>query len=141
MLRALGGFIAGFVAVLTVHQATLWLGTQLHLLQAATWVMTPVPPLHVPQVVSLAFWGGVWGILIALVAPRIGTGFGYWFTIAVLFGVATTLVGWYVVGPLKGRPADELTLARLVSGGTVNGIWALAVAAILSVLPGRLRSP
>jgi hypothetical protein len=139
MLRALGGFIAGFVAVLTVHQGTLWLGTQLHWLQASTWVMSPVPPLHVPAVISLAFWGGVWGILIALVAPRIGTGFGYWFTIAVLFGVSTVLVGWYVVNPLKGRGVEELTVARLATGSIVNGIWALSVAAILAVMPARLR--
>jgi hypothetical protein len=24
--------------------------------------MTPVPPLNAPAVISLAFWGGLWGI-------------------------------------------------------------------------------
>jgi MFS family permease len=140
MTRALGGFLAGFVAVLTVHQALLWLGTQLHWLQASPWSMRAVPPFRIPAVLSLAFWGGVWGILIAFVAPRIGTGFGYWLSVFVIFGLATTLVGWYVVGPLKGASVEELTLGRLLPGLVVNGLWAVATATIAAALPGRLRS-
>ena len=140
MIRALGGFVAGFVAVLTLQQALLWTGTQLHWLNAPTWSMKPVPPFGIPQVFSLAFWGGVWGIVVALLSPRIGTGFGYWFTIFVLFGLATTLVSLTFVNMLRGREIEEITLARLLPGTIVNGAWAVGVAFILSFLPQRFRT-
>jgi hypothetical protein len=38
--------------------------------------MTPVPPLNAPGVISLAFWGGVWGALWALI--RASRGGAYW---------------------------------------------------------------
>ena len=139
MFRAFGGFVAGFLAVLTVHQGILWLGTALHLLQAQPWSLRPIPPLGVPQVLSLAFWGGIWGILIAVLAPKFGTGFGYWLSVFVVFGLATTLVGWYVVSPLKGREVEHIDLARLATGLVINGGFALGAAAILHLLPGRFR--
>src|SRR5689334_16230988 len=61
------GFVAGFVSVLTFHQITLGL---LHLLGVTPGVpyrFNPMPPLGVPLVISSAFWGGVWGIVFALV--------------------------------------------------------------------------
>lgn len=42
-------------------------------------------PLGVPAVISLAFWGGVWGILFELIHNRFPRGGGYWLT-AFLFG-------------------------------------------------------
>lgn len=140
MTRALGGFIAGFLAVLTIHQGMIWLGTQLHWLQASPWSMSPVGPLHVPAVLSLAFWGGVWGILIAVVVPRLGTGPGTWISTFVIFGLATTLVGLTVVPRLRGVEPGDITLARLLPGLILNGTWSVATAAIAARLPGSLRS-
>ncbi len=140
MYRVLGGFAAGFLAVLTVHQGILWLGTALHFFQAQPWSFRPVPPLGIPQVLSLAFWGGLWGVLIAFLAPKFGSGFGWWLSVFVIFGLATTLVGWYVVGPLKGQKVEPIDLNRLVTGLVINGGFALGAAAILRLLPSRFSS-
>ncbi len=135
MRHVLTGFIAGFLAVLTAHQAVIAAGGALGLLPGATgWSTRPVPPLGIPQVLSLAFWGGVWGIPLAWLAGRMGQGWMRWAVPAVLFGLATTLVGWYVVGPLKGRPPADLSAARLATGLVINGTWALGALAILALL-------
>src|SRR2546425_4134834 len=60
----LKAFITGFVSTLVFHQDLLWL---LHAGGVSPWApgnMTQVPPLNVPAVISLAFWGGVWGIVL-----------------------------------------------------------------------------
>ena len=63
MRHLFSGFFAGFLAVLTVHQAVIAAGGALGFLPGATgWAMRPVPPLGIPQVLSLAFWGGIWGM-------------------------------------------------------------------------------
>jgi hypothetical protein len=54
----LRAFIAGFVSTLVVHQGVLWLLYANGLSPRAPWNMTPVPPLNIPAVISLAFWGG-----------------------------------------------------------------------------------
>ena len=69
------GFLAGFVAVLVFHQGAAWL---LHMLTVKAQIgagvfgrvpfpfnMAPVKPFGVPQVLSWAFWGGVWGVALA----------------------------------------------------------------------------
>ncbi len=52
----------------------------------------------------------------------------------IVFGAATTLVGWFVVGPLKGRPVGDLSLARFMTGFVINGAWALGTVAWLRLL-------
>ena len=59
----LKAFIAGFASTLVFHQGVLWLLYAGGFSPRAPWNMTPVPPLNAPAVVSLAFWGGVWGIV------------------------------------------------------------------------------
>jgi hypothetical protein len=135
MRHLFSGFLAGFLAVLTVHQAVIAAGGALGVLPGASgWSMRPVPPMGIPQVLSLAFWGGIWGIPLAALAARMGKGLAGWVVPALLFGLATTLVGWYVVGPLKGRPAADLSAARLMTGLVINGAWALGALAFLGLL-------
>jgi hypothetical protein len=60
----LKAFIAGFASTLAFHQGLLWLLYTGGFSPRAPWNMTPVPPLNAPAVISLAFWGGVWGIVL-----------------------------------------------------------------------------
>ena len=60
----LKAFIAGFVSTLVFHQGVLWLLYAGGISPRAPWNMTPVPPLNIPAVISLAFWGGLWGIVL-----------------------------------------------------------------------------
>ena len=134
------GFAAGFLAVLVFHQGTAVL---LNLLTTkagiATGVfgrvpfpynMTPVRPFGVPAVVSAAFWGGVWGVVLAALLRGLRLPdllFGFVFGALVL-----TLVGFTVVASLKGLP--------LFAGGNrqvwwrallYNGAWGWGAALLL----------
>ena len=60
----LKAFIAGFASTLVFHQGLLWLLYTAGFSPRAPWNMAPVPPLNAPAVISLAFWGGVWGIVL-----------------------------------------------------------------------------
>jgi hypothetical protein len=109
------GFICGALAVVVFHQGTLYvLYHQFPLIKSLTGAadafrpatagfgMRPVPPLGVPQIVSMVFWGGMWGILLAALIrwagmPDLLTGF-------VLGAVVCTVVGFTVVAQLRGAP-------------------------------------
>ena len=135
------GFVAGFVSVLIFHQLTLGL---LHLLGVTPGVpyrFNPMPPLGVPLVISSAFWGGVWGIVFALLErsfPRRGG--GYWLA-ALLFGaIALPLVAWFIVSPLKGIPAaGGWKPAGIATGLLVNGAWGVGTAVFLRLLSRTQR--
>jgi hypothetical protein len=133
------GFVAGFIAVLLFHQPVLALLTQLGLAKATTYSFAATPPLGVPRVISIAFWGGVWGVLYAAVEQRFPRGARYWFY-AFLFGaIFPTLVAWFVVAPLKGQPvAGGWQASRMITGFVINGAWGLGTGLLL-VLGLRLR--
>lgn len=132
--RVVLGFVAGFVAVLVFHQATIGILYVLGVIGAPPYPLAPVPPFGVPSVINQAFWGGVWGIVFALVERRFPRGGGYWLA-ALLFGaLAPTLVLWFVVAPLKGLPAGPPLSARILIGPIVNGAWGIGTALGLRVL-------
>ena len=72
MLRKLGiGFVAGAIAVVTVHEIIDYI---LHVAAGfprVPWSMQPAAVTGVPQIVSDVFWGGLWGILFALVSDKL----------------------------------------------------------------------
>ena len=124
-VRLLLGFIAGFIATLVFHQIGLLLLHFAGLTPNLPYNMHPVPPFHVPQFVSLAFWGGVWGIVFVLIEPVIARSPGGCWVGAIVFGaVFPTLVAWFVVLPLKGLPGrPRLSLPRPV--GRADRQWAV----------------
>jgi hypothetical protein len=106
------------------------------------WNMAPVPPLGVPAVISAAFWGGLWGIVLVLLAPRLGGEAGYWIG-SILFGaVVVTLVAWFVVRPIKGLPVGAVfAWPGVTIGPIVNGAWGFGTALLLRLLPDRRPDP
>lgn len=134
--------IAGFLAVPLCHQPMVALLHALGVTPATPYAMRPLPPFGVPQVLSQSFWGGVWGIVFALVAPRFPRGAGYWVA-AVLFGAfALSLVAWFVVSPIKGLPvAGGGRPATIATGLLVNGAWGLGTALLLRVIRRRPSGP
>jgi len=100
--RAVFGFVAGAVVVLTVFQATLYLFYAIGALDSPPPDHSPTKPFGVPVVFSSAFFGGLWGILFAMLEPRLPRGAGFWVA-ALAFGIVPlNLVLWFVVAPLKG---------------------------------------
>lgn len=134
MKRALLGFVAGFISTLTFHQLTLWVLHAMAIAPRGPYAMNPVPPFGVPAVISLAFWGGVWG---AIMIPAIDhqRGASYWI-IAIIFGaLAPTLVAWFLVAPLKHQPiAGGWKPKAMMIGPLVNAAWGLGTAAIYKLL-------
>ena len=130
-------FLAGFISVLVFHQAMLAILHLLGVTPAAPWTTSPVPPLGVPQVISAAFWGGVWSLLLAPVLQHTRSTAAYWITAVVFGAFALSMVAWFVVAPLKGQPvAGGWQPARLLTGLLVNGAWGFGTALLLSFAPG-----
>lgn len=127
-------FIAGFVATFVFHQGVLSLLHAKGFWPKPAYVMTPTGPLHVPAVVSLAFWGGVWGVALWLVVrgapdPR------YWMLAAAFGAIAPSVVALFLVFPLKGLPmaggwAPKVIVPVLV----LNAAWGLGTALIVRLL-------
>ncbi|HEX6159778.1 MAG TPA: hypothetical protein VF111_06405 [Thermoanaerobaculia bacterium] len=134
-MAVLKSFLAGFLATIFFHQPTLFLCKLAGLTPRGPYNMQAVPPFGVPSVISLAFWGGVWGIVLWLVLRR-RKPTTYW-TIALLFGaIAPTLVAAFVVMPLKNmaRPAGW---QFAVIGLLVNAAWGLGTALFLRLFRTR----
>jgi hypothetical protein len=99
--RLLLGFVAGFFSNLIFQDGLLGILYAAHLVPALGWSLMPVPPLGVPQSLNLAFWAGLWGMLYALLEPRLTARLGWWLG-GLVFGLAPLAVYWFVVLPLKG---------------------------------------
>ncbi len=137
------GFVAGFIAVLVFHQGTAWLlynfGNDIPSVVSffgrtnAPFNMAATKPLGVPVVISQAFWGGVWGIVLASILRRARLPdlmFGAIFGALALTFVAVTLVPY-----LKGLPTWNGNIPW--RGLLYNGAWGWGAALMLRPLLGR----
>lgn len=133
------GFVAGFLATLVFHQSAWYLLVHAGIIPAdrPAWPLDAIPPLGLPSVVSKAFWGGLWGAVLALFFSRI-QGAAYWLTWIIVGALAPTLVAIYVVPLVKGLDIGTLW-PRIAIGGTVNGAWGLGTALFLRLF-GAARS-
>lgn len=134
------GFLAGFLATLIFHQLTLAVLWGLGIAPFGPFPMGATRPFGVPAVFSLAFWGGVWGIVYAWIDGRFPRGGSYWVT-AFLFGaVFPSLVALLIVLPLKGRPVGGgWAPALLVTAFLINGAWGVGTGVFLRWFGGRRR--
>ncbi len=129
----LQAFTGGFLATLIFHQGVLalfWLGG---MIPAFPWNMNPVPPLGVPQVISLAFWGGVWGLSVWWLVRR-WQGIRYWLGAVVICEVGPTAVAMLVVFPMKGL---DVNASKVIGGLIVNGAWGLGLAVWMQLTRSR----
>ena len=121
--------VAGFLGVLLFHQPMLGILHALGLTALAPYPMAATVPFGIPRVLSLAIWGGVWGIPLALLIMCARTRTRYWVT-ALLFGaIGPSVVNWLVVLPLKGAPiGGGWQPSALVTALIINGAWGLGTA-------------
>lgn len=130
------GFAAGVLSVLVFHQGTVWLLHMAGQVPTAPYGLRPIPPFGVPQIVNQCFWGGLWGVLIAVLLRRLRVPdllFGF------LFGaVALGLTNWVVLPAIKGGAffagGDPRRLAITVA---IVGTFGWGVALILRWLRAR----
>lgn len=134
------GFVAGAISVLVFHQGALGLLNVLELTPRAPYSMQPTAPLGLSELWSLSFWGGVWGILLAMFFQRL-RGTILVFGAAAFGAILPTLTAWFVVAPLKGQPwAAGGELSAMLTALIINGAWGLGTGLGLAIT-GRRRNP
>jgi len=125
-------FLAGFFSTLLFHQGTLAILNAAGASPRAPYSMEPTSPLGIPAFLSLAFWGGLWGIPLWLAIARFQGSALYWLLALLLGAVAPSLVALFVVLPLKGQPVAGGGKPAVVVGALLlNGAWGLGVAILM----------
>ena len=140
--RAAMGFVAAVIAVLTFHQG-MW--ALLHVLDLqglkmpAAYPFDGVPPWHVPRIVNLCFWGGLYGIVFGLLLPRFRL--PVWLC-GLITGFIAAFVGLVIVSAIKGTPIGAgWVVLSWVRSLLINGSWGLGLGLILPfLLPRSVRS-
>src|SRR5258707_7698375 len=81
-------FVAGFVSTLVFHQGLLTLFYLAAVVPRAPYDLRAVPPLDIPAAISLAFWGGAWGVAIWPLLKNVN-GPAYWVRAQVISAIAS----------------------------------------------------
>jgi len=133
------GFLSGAVSVLLFHQVIAALLHAIGITPRVPYSMQPTHPLGVAQVWSLAFWGGVWGVLLAAALRRYAD--EALVIAATIFGaILPSLVAWTVVAALKGQPLFAGGAPKAIAVGLlVNAAWGLGTGTGLALFGRRGR--
>lgn len=103
--RIVLGFIAAAISVLVVHEGIIYLFGMAGILPAPNrgWSMTPaIAPWGVPRLINNIVWGGLWGVLFALIYEWVPGGWS-WLK-GLIYGLAIVVVSNWVLLPLiKGE--------------------------------------
>jgi hypothetical protein len=132
-------FIAGFVSTLVFHQGLLTLFYFAAVVPRAPYDLRAVSPLAIPAVISLAFWGGAWGVAIWPLLKNVD-GAAYWMRALVISAIASGSVTLFIVSPLKGMPiARGWDPKVIVSTLMLNGTWGLGMALLMRLMRASRR--
>jgi hypothetical protein len=134
--RALLGFLAGALAVVTFHQGMVQLLHAFGLTSSAAYSFAPVPPFGVPRMLNLCFWGGLYGVVLGLARPRLPA--PLWLS-GVVLGIIASLAGMTLVAWIKGNPVMNNWAAWPIARSLiVNAAWGLGTGLFLTaMLPRR----
>jgi hypothetical protein len=132
------GFVAGFLSVLTFHQGAIGIAHLIGWAPNPPYPMRAVAPLGVPQFISLAFWGGVWMMVFAVLSMRLPpsaqTGLGFLLAGLIFGGLVISVFNWFVLAPLRGQPlGNGFVPANMMRGITYNGIFGLGGAVFMLI--------
>ena len=127
-------FIGGFVATLIFHQG---LYTLIYLADptglSVPFNMAATSPLGIPSVLSLAFWGGVWGIPIWWLIRNAASA-QYWIRAAVLGAIGPSALALLVIFPMKGLEVN----AKIVVGALIlNAAWGIGLALFMRLAKAK----
>jgi hypothetical protein len=133
--RAVLGFVAAAISVLTFHQGMVDALHALGVSPFTAYSARPIPPFGVPLIADLCFWGGLYGLVFGLLLPRFT--WPLWLC-GVILGIVAALVSMFVVAPIKGGALafgwHAWPMARSL---LINGFWGLGVGLILPLLMPR----
>lgn len=133
-MQQVKAFIAGFVATLAFHQTMLGLLHMGNPAVPAPFNLAATAPLGIPAVISLAFWGGVWGIVLwALIAKSEGA--KHWILATVIGAIGPSAVALFVVMPIKGMGMAAGWDPKIIIGALIlNGAWGIGVAMLIRLM-------
>ncbi len=138
--RACLGFLAGAIAALLFHQGLAEVFDIAGIGKMVAFRVAPTWPFGVPAIVSLSFWGALYGAVLALAAPFLRrrlwqAGLG--------LGIVAALTTLFVVLPLKGLPiAHGGALWPIARTFILTASWGLGAGLLLPLLhPRRLLRP
>lgn len=139
------GFVAGVIAVLLFHQIMVFILSLIGMTASTPYSMRPVPPFGVPTILNQMFWGGLWGVVFALIVDRLPRTWPLW-AVGILFGwLGPMMVTWFVMAPIRGNPvAAGWVPSRMLVTALIAGSFGLGVALIFTLLRSRFsgtRSP
>ncbi len=127
-------FFAGYISTLIFHQGLLALLFAAGVSPRAPFSMAPTGPLEIPAVISLAFWGGVWGAAIWPLLRAAGAS-AYWLRAIFIGAIGPSAVALFVVFPLKGYGVAGGWDPKIIVGALLlNGAWGLGVAVLMRVM-------
>lgn len=133
-------FISGLLAVFIFHQPMLAILKAIAFApeKLVPFTMKPTTPLGIPRTFSLAFWGGIWGVALAI-ALTWTRSFNYWLSALIFGALFPSLVNWFLVQPLKGEPVGGgWAFPGVVTSLIINGIWGLGTALLIRLLSRNL---
>jgi hypothetical protein len=138
-MRAFLGFVAAAISVLTFHQAMWAVLYALGSMPRPPYPINPMPPLGVPLIVDLCFWGGLYGLVFGLLRPRFT--WPLWLC-GLVMGIIAALVGMFIVAAIKGMPiAGGGHPGPIINSLLINGFWGLGVGIIYPLLRPRRAHP
>ena len=96
-------------------------------------------PMGLPYFWTIAFWGGMWGVVLAMVDDRFGRGRSYWRGAALFGAIVPSAFAWLLAIVTTGAPLGGSTHLGAVAGALVspliiNALWGLATALFLMLL-------
>lgn len=136
--RLIAGFVAGALAVLVFHQATILVLGLFGVVPAGLAWSFRLNAWGVPVLINGMFWGGLWGCVYALLRDRLPK--PLWFGGLVFGVVGPALVGvWIVVALIKGNPLlAGFVPFRLLVGAVIHGMFGIGVAVFFDQIDRRL---
>ncbi len=139
-MQYLKAFGAGYIATLLFHQSVLALLHTLNPDVPAPFNMTPTEPFGIPAVISLAFWGGLWGSLLWFMI-RNAAGKAFWAMAILLGAIGPSAVALFIVMPMKGLGVAMGWDPKIIVGALIlNAAWGLGVGILMRMLPGQTAS-
>lgn len=139
-MRCLLGFVAAAISVLTFHQG-MW--ALLHVADLPGLGMPPpyptdgVPPLGVPRILDLCFWGGLYGLVFGLLVPKFT--WPLWLC-GLITGIIAVLVGFLIVPAIKGlQIGGGWALVNWLRSLLINGCWGIGIGLIFPLLAPAAR--
>ena len=133
--RAYLGFSAGAIAALLFHQGLAEIFDITGIGRNIAFRLAPTWPFGIPALVSLTFWGAMYGVVLALLMPRFRR--PLW-QVGVALGLIAGLVTLFVTLPLKGFPlAHGWAVWPIARTLILTTSWGLGTGLILALLQPR----